>query len=162
MSFKFVFLTIDKGTKKPKFINTTIKLEEKLQQPSSFLLKPSTITPSLNLYVSQQTTTGTLFVFAIMATIAVPAREYTAPLELRECAPIKTMVTSVRSDGRAGSSAYVHGIGFGPRVRAHKSVLPAKEDRSYVRYQKGMQTFQQWLGVDYNYREFLPIYLSGQ
>jgi len=39
------------------------------------------------------------------------------------------MVTSVRSDGRAGSIAYVHGIGFPPHVRARRSVLPAREDR---------------------------------
>jgi hypothetical protein len=39
-------------------------------------------------------------------------------------------VTSVRSDGRAGSIAYVHGIGFRPRVRERKSALPAQEDRT--------------------------------
>jgi len=51
---------------------------------NSFLPNPSNITPSLNLYVSQHTTTGTELPLAIIATKAVPAREYTAPLELRE------------------------------------------------------------------------------
>jgi hypothetical protein len=84
------------------------------------------MTPSLNLYVSQQTTTGTLFVLAIIATIAVPALEYTAPLEKRACAPTSTMVTSGSSEGRAGSKAYVQGMGFGPRVNDFSNSLPRK------------------------------------
>lgn len=36
------------------------------------------------------------------------------------------MLASVKSDGRAGRSAYVHGIGFGPRVRDASSTSPAK------------------------------------
>ena len=63
------------------------------------------MTPSLNLYVSQQTRTGTLLAFAIMATIAVPALEYTAPLEKSAWAPRRTVVTSGKSEGKAGKRA---------------------------------------------------------
>lgn len=71
--------------------------------PSSFLVKLSNWTPSEYLYVSQQTTTGTECCFAIMATSAVPARENTAPFECRECAPTKTVETSVMTEPIAGS-----------------------------------------------------------
>lgn len=44
-------------------------------KPSSFFPKPSSMIFSLNLYVSQHAITGTLYSFAIIATIAVPALE---------------------------------------------------------------------------------------
>jgi len=96
--------------------------------PNSFLVNPSTMTPSLNLYVSQQTTTGTLCIFAIMATIAVPAREYTAPLEKSACAPTKTVVTWGNKEGSAGKRTYVQGIEFAPLVRDRTSTLPGRID----------------------------------
>lgn len=61
-----------------------LRIQSKAIIPSSFFVKLSNCTPSLNLYVSQQTTTGTECCFAIMATSAVPAREYTAPFEFIE------------------------------------------------------------------------------
>ena len=68
---------------------------QRLNLPSSFLVKLSSCTPSENLYVSQQTITGTECCFACIATSAVPARENTAPFEWSECAPTKTVDTSV-------------------------------------------------------------------
>jgi len=47
----------------------------------------------VNLYVSQQTMTGTLFADAAMATAAVPTRDMTAPLEKMACAPSSTKFT---------------------------------------------------------------------
>ena len=70
--------------------------------PSSFLVKLSSWTPSEYLYVSQHTTTGTECCFAIMATRAVPARLYRAPLEWSEWAPIKTLETSLITEPIAG------------------------------------------------------------
>ena len=75
---------------------------ERCQSPSSFFVKLSNRTPSENLYVSQQTTTGTECCFAIIATSAVPAREKTAPFEWMECAPTKTIETSDMTALRAG------------------------------------------------------------
>lgn len=60
------------------------------------------------MYVSQHTTTGTECCFAIIATSAVPALEKTAPFEWRECAPTRTVDTSVMMDPSAGSRRYVH------------------------------------------------------
>lgn len=70
--------------------------------PSSFLLTPSQRIPSANLYVSQHTTTGMFLDFAIIATIAVPAREKTAPFAWRECAPTNNVVACGKTDGRDG------------------------------------------------------------
>lgn len=70
--------------------------------PSSFLLTPSQRIPSANLYVSQHTTTGIFLDLAIIATIAVPARERTAPFAWRECAPTNNVVVCGKTDGRDG------------------------------------------------------------
>lgn len=70
--------------------------------PSSFLLTPSQRIPSANLYVSQHTTTGIFLDFAIIATIAVPAREKTAPFAWSECAPTNNVVVCGKTDGRDG------------------------------------------------------------
>lgn len=70
--------------------------------PSSFLLTPSQRIPSANLYVSQHTTTGMFLDLAIIATIAVPAREKTAPFAWRECAPTNNVVVCGKTDGRDG------------------------------------------------------------
>lgn len=70
--------------------------------PSSFLLTPSQRIPSANLYVSQHTTTGIFLDLAIIATIAVPARETTAPFAWRECAPTNNVVVCGKTDGRDG------------------------------------------------------------
>lgn len=78
--------------------------------PNSFLVKLSNCTPSENLYVSQHTTTGTECRFAIIATKAVPALENTAPLECRECAPTRTVDTSLIIEPSAGRRRYVHWI----------------------------------------------------
>lgn len=82
----------------------------KRHKPSSFLVKLSKLTPSLNLYVSQQTKTGTPRDRAIIATRAVPARENSAPFEWSAWAPSKTVVTEERIDGRAGRVMYVVGM----------------------------------------------------
>lgn len=105
----------------------------KKRLPSSFFPKPSNCTPSLNLYVSQHTTTGTPCCFAIIATKAVPALENTAPLECKECAPRKTVVTSVMTEGRAGRRRYVQGIwvlaSYGDAVSVRRSALPSRRGR---------------------------------
>jgi len=62
----------------------------KATSPSSFLMKPSKGTLFENLYVSQHASTGIDRCEAIIATSAVPAREYRAPLAYRECAPSRT------------------------------------------------------------------------
>lgn len=77
--------------------------------PSSFFVKLSNCTVSDILYVSQQTTTGMECCFAIIETRAVPAREYTAPFECREWAPMKTVETSAMTEPIAGRRRYVQG-----------------------------------------------------
>ena len=62
------------------------------------------------LYVSLRMRTGTECSFASMATNAVPAREYTDPLELTACAPRKTMDTSEMTDPIPLMRRYVQGI----------------------------------------------------
>ncbi len=87
--------------------------------PSSFFVKLSSWMFSENLYVSQQTTTGTECRFAIMATSAVPAREYTAPFVCIECAPTRTVDTSLITEPRAGSRRYVHWIPASERTASN-------------------------------------------
>lgn len=62
----------------------------------------SSIILSLNLYVSQQHSTGTPASFAIMDTVAVPAREYIAPLDKSEWVPSKRRETVGKTAPRAG------------------------------------------------------------
>lgn len=106
--------------------------------PSSFLVKLSNCTPSENLYVSQHTTTGTECRFAIMATKAVPARENTEPLECIECAPTRTVDTSLMTEPRAGKRRYVHWMPAADRMDNNRlpaeylSGLNAKPGHSYT------------------------------
>lgn len=67
------------------------------------MAKESSCTAGVYLYVSQQIRNGMPCVLAIVATIAVPAREDTAPLACSECAPTKTFETWLMTDPNAGS-----------------------------------------------------------
>ena len=61
-----------------------------------------------------------------MATRAVPAREYKAPLECIECAPTKTVETSLMTDPNAGSKRYVHWIPASDKTASNR--LPAENE----------------------------------
>jgi hypothetical protein len=52
------------------------------------------------LYVSQHTTTLTAAALLIIATLAVPAREYSAPFEKRAFVPRRTSEARGRREGR--------------------------------------------------------------
>lgn len=60
--------------------------------PNSLKTKESVWTLSLNLYVSQQTSTGTLLALAISEMRPLPTRDITKPLANRPCAPRNTLV----------------------------------------------------------------------
>ena len=61
--------------------------------------------------------------FAIIATSAVPALEYTAPFVWMECAPTITAETSVMTEPTEGRRRYLHSIPA--RERTDKSRFPA-------------------------------------
>jgi hypothetical protein len=98
------------------------------------------MTPSLNLYVSQHTTTGIECCFAIIATNAVPALEKTEPLDEIEWAPRRTREgdDEDRREGREGRRAYVVGMEW--EVRTCSRALPEeKKIRKYARNQHRRQ-----------------------
>lgn len=66
------------------------------------MAKESSCTAGVYLYVSQQIRNGIACVLAIVATIAVPARDETAPFACSEWAPTKTFDTCDMTDPRAG------------------------------------------------------------
>lgn len=65
---------------------------------------------SLNLYVSQQQTTGTPAPFDIIATVALPALENMAPLDNMAAAPRSVSDTLESTEPMEERRTYVHGI----------------------------------------------------
>lgn len=69
--------------------------------PISLLTMLSSMILSVNLYVSQQHTTGTPCPLAIIATMAVPARAYMAPLLRSACVPRRSRSMVGRTEDMA-------------------------------------------------------------
>jgi hypothetical protein len=78
---------------------------------------------SLNLYVSQQHTTGVPAALDIIATMALPARENIAPLLNMAAAPRRVRETLERTDPMEESSTYVHGTSAASKLR--RSCFPS-------------------------------------
>lgn len=82
----------------------------KVCSPSSFPTMLSNMIRSLNLYVSQQQTTGTPAPFDIIATVALPALENIAPFDNMAAAPRSVSETPDRTEPIEDSRTYVHGM----------------------------------------------------
>ena len=77
----------------PCCLDPALSREVWFSVPSSLMTKASVWTLSQNLYVSQQTNTGTLYDLATRAISEVPTRDITYPLAIRLWAPKITLET---------------------------------------------------------------------